>query len=96
MHKPKHVPVGGARTCVHLDGPIPLAYDKLIAKTHSELGRAIAAPAIDDDNFCARRAFAQMPKKRAHQWRLVADRNNDRELQLHSNIFLQSLSSGKS
>ena len=96
MHKPKHVPVGSARACVHLDGPTPVAYDQLIAKIRRQLGRAIGAAAIDHDNFGPRRPSAQMVKKRADQRRLVADRNNDRELQLHSNIFLQSLSGGKS
>jgi hypothetical protein len=31
MHKPKHVPVSSARPCVHLDGPTPVDYHKLIA-----------------------------------------------------------------
>jgi hypothetical protein len=63
MDKPKDVATRGACTNIHLYCPIPLAYDNLIAKAPRQIGRAVGASTICNNNFRCRRSLAQMLKK---------------------------------
>jgi len=88
VDKPKDLPVRGVCPSIHLRSPTPLALNKPIAMTCSEVSGVIRTSAIGDNNFGSGRSLAQMLKKRAYQRCLVENRNNDREL--HSNRFFKS------
>jgi len=60
VDEPENVATRGARTGIHLYGPITLAYENIITKVSREISRAIGASAIGDDNFSASRSFAQV------------------------------------
>ena len=56
------------------------APDNLIAEALRQLVGAVSARAIDDNNFRPTGSLAQIRQKRAYQWRLIKDRNNNRDL----------------
>ncbi len=81
MQKPKNIAACGIGSDVHLFGTAALAApDNLIAEALRQLVGAISAPAIDDNNFRPTGSLAQIRQKRAYQWRLIKDRNNNRDL----------------
>jgi hypothetical protein len=86
MNKPKDLPARGARAGVHLPGTTAPALNEPIAKSSSELSRAIGASPVHDDDFSFWRSLAEMLKKRSYQPRLVINRDDDRDL--CSNAFL--------
>jgi hypothetical protein len=94
VQEPKDLAARGAAASIHLYCSIALVHDKLIAKTPSEIGRAIRAFTICDNNLCSWRSFAQLVKKWPYQRCLIKDRNNDRELRsmLFHQIACQELS----
>jgi hypothetical protein len=64
MEKPKDVAMRGARTSIHLCCPATLAYDKLIAKALREIGSAVGASTIRDNDLRSGCALAQMREER--------------------------------
>jgi hypothetical protein len=60
MEKPENVTMRGASTNIHLYCPIAFAYDKLIAKAHRKISRAVGASTIRDNDLHSGRALAQM------------------------------------
>jgi len=77
VEEPKDFPARGVRSRIHLVGTTPLALNKLIAETCSEVSRAIGASTIGDNDFGSRRSLAQVREKSPYQWRLIENRNND-------------------
>jgi hypothetical protein len=80
MQKPENIAACGIGSDVHLFRTAALAApDKLIAETSRQLVGAVIARAIDDNNFRPTGSLAQVRKKRAYQWRLIKDGNNNRD-----------------
>jgi hypothetical protein len=63
VDEPKDVPARSVRPGVHLRRTTPLARDKPIAESCSEVGRPISAFTICDNNFSSRRSLAQVRNK---------------------------------
>jgi hypothetical protein len=81
MQKPQNIATCGTGSDVHLFRTAALAApDNLIAETLRQLVGAVRARAIDDNNFRPTGSLAQVREKRAYQWRLIKDRNNNRDL----------------
>jgi hypothetical protein len=76
MHEPEHFATRSTCTHVHLHGPIGFTPDELIAKPSSEVGCAIDASAVGDNNLRFWRSVTQVLKKWAYEWRLIKDRHN--------------------
>jgi hypothetical protein len=94
VNKPEDLSVRGIRAGVHLPGPTALAPNELIAGARCKLSRAIDTFAVDHNDFGSGRPLAQMLEKRAYQWRLIINWNNDRNP--HSNNSSNHSQSGKS
>jgi len=62
VDEPENVATRGARTGIHLYGPITLAYENIITKVSREISRAVTASPVRDNNLCSHRPFAQMRK----------------------------------
>src|SRR5438105_5261216 len=84
VDKPKDLPVRSVCPSIHLRSPTPLALNKPIATTCSEVSGAIRTSAIGDNNFGSGRSFAQVSEKSPYQRRLVENRNNNRKLHLNN------------
>jgi len=82
MDKPKNVAMCGTCPSVHLHCPIGFTPDELIAKAHTEISCVIGASAVGDNNFRFCRSVPQMLKKWSYKYRLIKDRDNNRDLRL--------------
>jgi len=82
MDKPKNVAMCGTCPSIHLHGPIGFTPDELIAKAHTEISCVIGASAVGDNNFRFCRSVPQMLKKWSYKYRLIKDRDNNRDLRL--------------
>jgi hypothetical protein len=80
MNKPKDLPARGTRADIHLPTTPASALNEPIAKSSSELKRAIGASPVHDNNLGFWRSLAEMLKKWSYQPRLVDYRDNDRDL----------------
>jgi hypothetical protein len=77
MNKPKDLPARGTRAGIHLPSTTAPALNEPIAKSSSELSRAIEASAVHDNNLGFWRSLPEMLKKWPYQSRLVEYRDND-------------------
>jgi len=81
MQKPENIPVCGVGSGIHLFCAAALAApNNSIAEALRQAIGAVSACAIDDDNFRPYGSLAQIREKRAYQWRLITDRNNNGHL----------------
>jgi hypothetical protein len=93
MQKPEKVTAGHAGGGIHLSCPVALPSDNLVTKPRRKLSGAIDTSAVGHDDFGSGRPLAQMLEKRAYQWRLIINWNNDRNP--HSNNSSNHPQSGK-
>jgi hypothetical protein len=81
VQEPQNIADRGVGTRIHLFGTTAFAApDNLVAEVLRQPVCAISARAIDDNNFRPTRSLAQIQEKWAYQWRLIKDRNNNRDL----------------
>ena len=81
VQKPENFAACCIGSDVHLPGTAARAApDNVIAEAFRQPVGAVSAPAIDDNNFRPTGSLAQIRQKRAYQWRLIKDRNNNRDL----------------
>ena len=81
MQKPEYIAACGFGPGVHLFGTAALAdSDNPIAEAVRQPLGAVRTRAIDHNNFRATGSLAQIGEKRAYQWRLVKNRNDNRDL----------------
>jgi hypothetical protein len=77
MNKPKDLPARGTRAGIHLPGTTAPALNEPIAKSSSELSRAIGASAVHDYDFSFGRSLAEMVEKWPYQRSLIKNRDDD-------------------
>jgi hypothetical protein len=82
MDKPKDVAARSPRTSIHLSRPTTLTYNKLIAKAPCEVGRAVGASTVHDNDLRSSCPLTHVSKKRLYQRRLIDDWDDDRSLHL--------------
>jgi hypothetical protein len=87
MDKPKNFPPRGDRAGIHLPATTALTLDKPITKSGSEPLCAIGASAVCNNDLRFRRSLAKVLKEGPYQWRLVKNRDDDREPRF--NAFLR-------
>jgi hypothetical protein len=81
VQEPQNIADRGVSARIHLFGTAAFAApDNLVAEALRQPVCAVSARAIDDNNFRPTGPLAEIREKWAYQWRLIKNRNNDRDL----------------
>ena len=92
VQKPENIAACCIGSKVHLLRTTARAasYNLIAAAFRQPIG-AVSAPAIDNNNFRSTGSLAQIRQKRAYQWRLIKDRNDNGDLhrRFWLNFFLR-------